>query len=224
MIDSSIECNIAFDVLDAAINRCLGYMAPGVVKLNRKEVTRGSIIYHLSQEQLGKIGELHIDKLSEYRTELSLFAISRGQNRISITQIKEYVKEKADLKDKPLQLLVNDRNIANEIYERRWKHFDDVTNGLLQRLSNERIWFEQYKENKEITGIKEINLQAKPAGRKVDPWNPKAYDILIDGKENAEIRAFDYWYKEQGICNPGRRDRDAFKKAMKRVEKRRRNR
>jgi hypothetical protein len=221
MNDCSIEFNITFDVLDAAINRCLGYMAPGVVEFNRKEITRGSIIYHLSQEQLGKIGEVHLDKLSDNRTQLSLYAISRGKSRISIQQIKEFVEGKADLQDKPLHLLVNDRNITNEFYERRKKHFDDVTNGLFQRLSIERIWFEQYCET---TGIKEINLQTKPAGRKVYPCNPIAYDILSDGNENAEIRAFNYWCKEQGICDPGRRERDAFKKAMKRVEKRRQNR
>ena len=68
----------------------------------------------------------------------------------------------------------------------------------------------------------EINLQTKPAGRKVDPWNPIAYEILIDGNENAEKRAFKYWCKEQEIINPEKRERDAFKKAMKRAEKRRR--
>jgi hypothetical protein len=69
---------------------------------------------------------------------------------------------------------------------------------------------------------KTINLQNKPAGRKVDPWNPIAFNILNDGNENSERRAFDYWCKEQGFVNPQRSEREAFKKAMKREEERRR--
>ncbi len=37
-----------------------------------------------------------------------------------------------------------------------------------------------------------FNLQTKPAGRKVDSWNPVAFDIMIDGNPDAGIRAFNY--------------------------------
>ena len=68
---------------------------------------------------------------------------------------------------------------------------------------------------------KEINLQSKPAGRKINPWNPVAYNILYDGNDDAERRAFTHWCKEQGIINPQKPEREAFKKAMKREGERR---
>jgi hypothetical protein len=72
---------------------------------------------------------------------------------------------------------------------------------------------------------REINLQSKQAGRKINSWNPEAFDIMNDGNEKAELRAFEFWCEKQSIPNPKRGDRDAFKKAMKREsERRRRNR
>jgi hypothetical protein len=71
------------------------------------------------------------------------------------------------------------------------------------------------------TKRKTIDLQNKAAGRKVDPSNPIAFDILNDGNENSEKRAFEYWCSERGIENPSRGDRDAFKKAMHREHERR---
>jgi len=68
---------------------------------------------------------------------------------------------------------------------------------------------------------KKIILQTKPAGRKVDKWNPAAFDILYNGEENSDHRAFEYWCKEQGIPYPNARDKGAFKKAMGRELKRR---
>lgn len=77
------------------------------------------------------------------------------------------------------------------------------------------------KTAKPHKGKKKIVLQTKPAGRKVDEWNPRAFDILYDGKENSDLRAFEYWCKEQGILYPDDRNKDAFKKAMEREDKRR---
>jgi len=66
-----------------------------------------------------------------------------------------------------------------------------------------------------------IMLQTKRAGRKIDPWNKKTFDILNDGKENSDMRAFEYWCNAQGIMERTRYERDAFKKAMDRERKRR---
>lgn len=77
------------------------------------------------------------------------------------------------------------------------------------------------KAAKPRKGKKKIVLQTKPAGRKVDEWNPRAFDILNDGKEDSELRAFTAWCEAQGITNSDKHERDAFKKAMDRERKRR---
>ncbi|MEW6287290.1 MAG: hypothetical protein AB1509_13790, partial [Chloroflexota bacterium] len=65
------------------------------------------------------------------------------------------------------------------------------------------------------------NPQMKPPGRHVDKWNPIAYDILNDGGEDAEKRAFAEWCLQRGIKNPSKGDREAFRKAMEREGERR---
>lgn len=70
-------------------------------------------------------------------------------------------------------------------------------------------------------GKKKIIIQTKPAGRKVDAWNSPAFDILYDGKEDSDNRAYAYWCEAQGILYPDDNNKKAFKKAMDRVHKRR---
>lgn len=92
-------------------------------------------------------------------------------------------------------------------------------------------WIESRKEEKieklknseemNTEKIVNINLQTKPAGRKVDHWNPIAFDIMNDGKKDAQLRAYEYWCEQQKIKNPNRDDRKNFKKAMKREQERR---
>jgi len=66
----------------------------------------------------------------------------------------------------------------------------------------------------------QIILQRKKSGRPVHPENPIAWEMILkgNGSDNAWKRAFDYWCNEKRITNPNRRDRNAFKKAMKRRE------
>jgi len=83
---------------------------------------------------------------------------------------------------------------------------------LLQKLINNPIRYKQQGQ---------INLQTKPAGRKIDPCNPIAFDIMYDGQPDSNLRAFEYWCKEKGIKNPTPEDRKNFKKAMRRERERR---
>lgn len=73
----------------------------------------------------------------------------------------------------------------------------------------------------EKAAYKIANPQMKPPGRHVDKWNPIAYDILNDGGEDAEKRAFAEWCLQRGIKNPSKGDREAFRKAMEREGERR---
>jgi len=70
MIDKAKEFNIAFDVLDAAILRCLKMMPHGFVEFIRQETTHASVVYSLFQYQLGDVGEIRIDKLADLLTKV----------------------------------------------------------------------------------------------------------------------------------------------------------
>ena len=65
-------------------------------------------------------------------------------------------------------------------------------------------------------------LRTKPAGRKPDPENEEACQMLIDGTDEKDV--FNFWGEKKGINDPKKRDRDAFKKAMNRAQERRNSR
>lgn len=67
-----------------------------------------------------------------------------------------------------------------------------------------------------------VDLGRRRPGRKVDPENIEAYLTIIEGNksEEAHRRAFALWCDRKGIRNPGRHDRNAFKKAMQRMRSR----
>lgn len=105
------------------------------------------------------------------------------------------------------------------------KNFPKVVQSILQELivKNESFEIANEEDDKKVLSDKkkEISLKTKPAGRKIDPWNPVAFDIMNDGKKDAQLRAYQYWCEQQKIKNPTRDDRKNFKKAMRREEERR---
>ena len=72
-IDREIELNVSYDVLDAAVHWCLSNTVRGFVDFEREEPTRATIIYILSQYQLGRFGKIRIDKLGNQTTKLLFF-------------------------------------------------------------------------------------------------------------------------------------------------------
>lgn len=71
------ELDVAFDVLDAAIHRCISKMVNGFVDFIREEPTKATIIYNLSQYQIGAFGKIRIDKLGVEKSIISLFEIKK---------------------------------------------------------------------------------------------------------------------------------------------------
>lgn len=69
------ELDVAFDVLDAAVHRCMSQMVNGFVDFIREEPTRATVVYILSQYQIGKFGKIRIDKLGAEKSIISFFEI-----------------------------------------------------------------------------------------------------------------------------------------------------
>lgn len=71
------ELDVAFDVLDAAIHRCISKMVNGFVDFIREEPTKATIIYNLSQSQIGEFGKIRIDKIGAEKSIISLFEVRK---------------------------------------------------------------------------------------------------------------------------------------------------
>ena len=71
------ELDVAFDVLDAAIHRCISKMVDGFVEFIREEPTKATVIYNLSQYQIGEFGKIRIDKLGTEKSLISLFEVRK---------------------------------------------------------------------------------------------------------------------------------------------------
>ncbi len=162
LVDFAQEFEIAFDVMDAAINRCLRNFTPGFIEVKREQATSGSASYILSQELLGYIGKIHVDKLSDKRTQL-FFAGPNFTNRISPRQAKAFFDREAGLEHRPASLFEFGTEQAEELLKHRKEHWEDVVSGLSQRLASERIW-PGVKSNEEIE--KPSDQETKKASKK----------------------------------------------------------
>jgi hypothetical protein len=65
---------VSFDVLDAATQRCIGgYVATAPAwRPEREQVTTASVVYYLRCDDLGDLGAVYLDKLSDKLTELRI--------------------------------------------------------------------------------------------------------------------------------------------------------
>jgi hypothetical protein len=148
-IDRTIEFNIAFDVLDAAIHRCLSNTMQGFVEFKREEPTRATVIYILGQYQLGIFGKIRIDKLSSKRTDMSLFQVIEP---FAPKQKQEFFEGDGSLKNRAAKLLAEGLNHDESISHRRRKHYDNVIESLLNKLDQENIWAEEQTDNEILKG------------------------------------------------------------------------
>ncbi len=67
-----IELPVPFDVLDAAVNEFLPGYIRGWVKMSRKEMSHGSVVYELWQNQLGDLGKIKLRKKADEISELNV--------------------------------------------------------------------------------------------------------------------------------------------------------
>jgi hypothetical protein len=91
--DRTIEFNVEYDVLDAAIHRCLSGTVRGFVIFEREELTRATIVYLLSQHEIGVFGKIRIDKRGNEQTKMSLFEFREpfDSNEKKKTHYKNFV-------------------------------------------------------------------------------------------------------------------------------------
>ncbi len=148
-IDRTIEFDIAFDVLDAAIHRCLGNTVRGFVDFEREAPTHATIVYLLSQYQIGVFGKIRIDKLGIRRTEMSFFEF---REPFTPKQKQKFFDGDDSLKNKTGQLLIEGLDNYNSLSERRKRHYGNVVETLLNKLAQENIWSEKQNENQSLKG------------------------------------------------------------------------
>jgi hypothetical protein len=152
-IDRTIEFNIAYDILDAAIHRCLSNTVRGFVDFEREEPTRATTIYMLSQYQLGRFGRIRIDKLSNDRTSISLF---ENRDPFSPDQKLEISEAGESLGDRVVQAIIEGLDQDSSFRERKKRHYDNVMTYLLNRLDQESIWPEEQTDSQ--TAKRDISI------------------------------------------------------------------
>jgi hypothetical protein len=64
--------NLAFDIVDAATERCLSGSAIGSVKIKRNPVTTGSVAYNLYESELRYLGKVTIRKTGDNKSEIEV--------------------------------------------------------------------------------------------------------------------------------------------------------
>lgn len=142
--DRVIEVDIAFDVMDAAIHRCLSNTINGFVEFDRTELTRATIVYIFSQYQLGNLGKIRLDKLGNDKVEISLFELLEP---LSPNQQKECLESIDPFKRKLAQDLAKGIGREQTFIERRRVHYRRIIDHLLIKLNQERIWNDDGEDN-----------------------------------------------------------------------------
>jgi hypothetical protein len=149
--DRTIEFQIKFDVIDAAIHRCLTNTDQSFVDFERKEVTQATVIYELTQWQLGNVGRIRIDKLSNERVEMALF---ESLEPLSKQQKREYLESEDIHKKKLAQAISQGLDQDKSFIALRKKHYRDVMHNLLYRLGRESIWTDEELESEHNAKIR----------------------------------------------------------------------
>src|SRR5690242_2694973 len=91
---------VPFDILDAAIAENLTYLPRGFVENEREPITSASVIYHLTQEQLGEVGELRVRKLLQNKSELYLCDPASPKTRHPTEEELTLVRSKSNRDEK----------------------------------------------------------------------------------------------------------------------------
>lgn len=136
-IDRVFELDIAIDVIDAAIDRCLSNTYNGFVDFERIELTRATILYSLSQYQLGNLGIIRLDKLGNNLIEMNFFEILEP---LSKNQQEAYLENDDPFKRKLALDLANGLGWDRTFIERRKNHYRRIIDDLLLKLHKENIW------------------------------------------------------------------------------------
>lgn len=187
-------------------------------------------VKYSSNPHLCKQYEEAIEKyrLAQDKEDVIFLVVRTATSTQTLDTLRDLQKEATQNGQSVPELMVIDGRITDRTLDRLWELGSDdewlkqKRNEPLESSMEENDFGESSNDTKTLNSDKEIVLQKRKPGRRPDPENDIAFEMIIEGKQTqkAWLKAFDYWCEEKGIYNPGSRDRDAFKKAMKRAEKR----
>lgn len=101
-----VELHCPLDIFDAATYRCLPGFASGFIEFTREELTFGSVIYHLRQEQLGDMGSIELHKIHAEVTAVHVNAPPTPSDDESIRYVVQTrLAGKAELFEKTCNLI-----------------------------------------------------------------------------------------------------------------------
>jgi hypothetical protein len=172
-----------FDILDAAVFEYLPGFGGGWVDFEREEATHGSVVYRLSQDQLGDLGTIKLRKLGDDLSELSVDGPPRPAGRSRTDEEKaasRAIEDRAERIKAELAVLDKIRAECEQLYHQRESHQAKVIALMFQRMQED-----------------DLVLEAKPAGysqrrgpegaRMFQEEPPMAFDDLTDNQRQIVV-------------------------------------
>ena len=131
-----------FHIMDGVLLRCLPGYAPGWVEFEREEVIPGvEVVYHLSQDELGDLGDVRISKADDQLTVLHFGDPPRVQ--VDADKLKEtYAQLKHehpnwDTARVTIEAQRQEREEADALWRRRKDHHRKVIQALNSRMAED---------------------------------------------------------------------------------------
>jgi hypothetical protein len=155
-MDALYKLDIAFDVIDAAVYRYLKNTVNGFIEFKRKQTTNGSAIFIIIQKDLGGLGLIEIDKISENRSYLK-FSGSKIERELFSPEQQEYFEgDENKMFNYSIRILAKANSNYDDLFNQRKLHWDRVTTLIQNRLIDEEFW------PNEVSSEKTDNLDSEP--------------------------------------------------------------
>lgn len=138
----------AFEVMDAAVAEHLSNFMNGFIEYRREMITQSSVIYHLSQRQLGEVGQVRLRKLPNQTSEFAVREAARPEirdiNDVERAALQEQANRDAFI-DTVLKINKARTRERDEQRKKKVEHLNKVSDGLLQLLYDDFIFIEQHR-------------------------------------------------------------------------------
>lgn len=134
---------IPLDILDALVERYLPGLAPGWVEFDREEITGGSVLYRMRQENLGDLGTIKLLKTGLQESAMEVRRPPLPSPRDLTQEERDKLAAISDPGERERLLSIMIRLIRDERNARarnRQKHQADVIKALFNRLARDWTW------------------------------------------------------------------------------------
>jgi hypothetical protein len=185
---------VEFSVIDAATFEYLPSLAEGFEKINRQQLTSGSVQYTLWAEGIGSLGAVRVRKLDERLTELTFQDPPRPERRPPTQEEQHAVGQITDQHERDRAIIANEkRRRAEQDAHHRWRRawHAVLVKGFLQRLREERDWIatfpetggraapadtyrRQWRHAEDRWLWEQVNVAGIPLRQVLDEWKQKA--------------------------------------------------